>query len=495
MNLLDVPLRPVLGRIKRAVIPPHRVPAALEDRLLFRFGYLCYAAAEPPRGDALWARLSRNWRKTRCGDLVLLTHPEAQLAVAGGGARFTVLIGNAFVASGSDERPPLDILDAADADGLPEVLDRLSGSFAVIAARDGRTSIYHDALGSRTMFYRRAGAFAVASHPEIFFHSFGDGRRPDMMDLIGSTWFGSMPRAFLPTDATIFDGVYALLPNQRYDVDRRVVRRIWPRRPRQSGRSFDAFFPVFDEYLRALANHVRDRRTVLAITGGIDSRLLIASLRHYDVPFRTVTWTTFNYQEWEGEPIRQVMQQIGGEHVWVDGSNDSINDTARIGARNSGNYRWPSPAVAGMSRLYGREAKAFWIPGIGAGAIRSTAEVKALTPDGIIDYFLERTDAGRFQHRAFVTREITAMLERVDFELPLNYGYRPGDLYNWEQQATWSGCSINAIRTAVDAMLGYSTRSVAEAAYELPDDVRCTKKLFADTIARYDPDLAAIYYQ
>lgn len=494
---LEIPFRPLLGQIRRAIAPPDRVPVALENRLLFRFGFLGYAAADPPRADALWARVSRSWRRIEFGGAyALLAHPETGVALVESGENFTVLIGDAFVSSGATGAKPIEALAAADETALPHLLDRLSGCFAVIARRGGRTAVYHDAFGAQPVFYRQRGAFAIASHPEILAHTFGDRRRPDMIDLVGSKWFGTMRRAYLPTDATLFDGVYGLLPNQRYDVDRRLTERFWPLRPRSTAGSFDAFFSVFDGYLHALAEHLRDRRLIVAITGGIDSRTLIAALRHYAVTFRTVTWTTFNYAEWEGEPIRNVLHHIGTDHSFVDRRNDRISGTALIGARNSGNYRGPSPAVAGMARLFARDPKAFFLSGIGAGVIRSTAEVEELTPPAIIGYFLLNSDKNCFAHRGFVTREIESMLERCDLEQAVRLGYAPGDVFNWEHQAgTWGACSVNAMRTAVDSMFGFNSRLAADAAMALPEAERNTKRLFADAIARYDPQLAAIYYQ
>jgi hypothetical protein len=493
---LDIPFRPLLGRIKRAVLPPHRVPSALEDRLLFRFGFAFHAAADHPRAGPLWTRLAQRWRRIGIGEFVLLAHPETRVATIGDGDRFTVLIGHAFFATGTVDGTPVEALAAADGDALLDLLDRLGGSFALIVRRGGKTGVYQDAYGSRAVFYRQGGAFGIASHAEIFAHLFGDRRRPEMMDLVESEWFRTMKRAYLPTDATLFAGVYALLPNHRYDVDRRRTERFWPRHRRSSGASFDAFFTRFDEYFRRLADHVRDRRLIVAVTGGIDSRTLIAALRHNQVSFRTVTWTSFNFAEWERQPVRNVVDYLGGDHYWVDRNTARINDAAEIGSRNSGNYRGPSPAVAGMTRLFGRDARSFWLPGIGAGVIRSTAEVAALTPDAILDYFLLHTDVSRFHHRNFVVGEIESMLDRLDFEQPVRLGYRPGDIFNWEHQAgTWGACSINAMQTAVDCMFGFNSRAVADLAMALPDDVRCTKALFHDVIARYDPRLAAVHYQ
>lgn len=497
---MRIPFRPLLGRIKRAIIPPHQVPAALEDRLLFRFGYLFYAAAEPPKPDPLWMRLSRSWSTRTVGEFVLVSHPETPVAVVGDSDRFTVLIGEAFFTKSAGVSP-LDVIAAASGEPLLDTLDRLSGRFAWIVKREGRTSVYHDAFGARSVFYRREGAMALASHPEIFTHTFGDRHWSEMMDLVVSEWFGGMRRSYLPTDATIFEGVYALLPNHRYDIGRRRAERFWPRRPRLANKSFDDFFSTFDDYFRSLAGHLAGRQTILSITGGIDSRTLIAALKHYGLSFKTATWTTLNFMEWEWEPVRQVAEYLNGDHGWVDQDNGRISDTAIIGARNSGNYRGPSSAVAGMGRLYGGLPKAIWLTGIGSEMIRGAPpqpgeEIEEASAEALVRHYFRGPRQPQSEHVAFVTRETEAMLQRGDFEHSIRLGYDPGGVVHWELMAgTWGVCSINAMQTAIDSMFGFNTRAVAEVAMGLPDDVRRTKKLFHDVIRRYDPELATIHYQ
>lgn len=417
------------------------------------------------------------------------------------GEHFTVLIGEAFFTNGESGAAPLEALSTSTGDALLEVLDQLSGRFALIAKRDGRTSVYHDAFGARSVFYRRDGAFALASHPEVFAQTFGDRRWPEMMDLVTSEWFSQMRRSYLPTDATIFEGIYALLPNHRYDIDRRRAERFWPRRHRLANTSFDGFFSAFDDYFRGLAGHLAGRQTILSITGGIDSRTLIAALKHYGLSFKTATWTTLNFMEWEWEPVRQVAEYLNGDHSWVDQNNGRINDTAIIGARNSGNYRWPSPAVAGMGRLFGGLPKAIWLTGIGSEMIRGAPprpdeEIEEASTEALVLHYFRGPRQPPSEHVAFVTRETEAMLQRGDFEHSIRLGYDPGSVVHWELMAgTWGVCSINAMQTAIDSMFGFNTRAVAEVAMGLPDEVRRSKKLFHDVIRRYDPQLATIHYK
>jgi hypothetical protein len=483
---------------------PHAVSPETENRLLFRFGYLVHAAAAPPAGSALWSRLSESWATETVGPFVLVTHPETRIVCAKDGDRATILIGDAFFTVAPLDRAPLDVLAAADDADLPDVLDQLSGRFAVVARRGGRTRLYHDAFGARSVFYRQSGALGLASHPELFAHTFGDRPSPDMLRFVRSEWFRRKTPALLPTDATLHESIYALLPNHGYALEEQRVFRYWPRRERrQTAATFDEFFSAIDTYFRGLAAFLADRQVIVSITGGIDSRTLIAALRHYGVPLRTVTWRRFNFAEWEAGPVDEIVAHLAGEHGWVDHTNDRINDEALLGARNSGNYRSPSRAVAGMARLFGAMPGALWLPGQGAAAIRGWPPPHVPLPDLrpttlLDDYFRPRPGVPppSADDRAFVLREIEAMHERIDFAAPIAMGYDPEDIFFVEHHTgTWSVCSINAMHSAVDAMFAFNSRILAEIGMAMPPELRRTKKLFLEVIRRYDERLAAIHYQ
>lgn len=499
---MRVRLRRLLDGIARAIRPPRVVPPETEDRLLFRFGYLFHDAASPPGGSALWSRLGSSWATTGIGPFVLVTHPETRMSRAERGDRVTVLIGDAFFTVEPLDREPLAVLAAADDDDLLDLLDQLSGRFAVITRRSGQTRLYHDGFGARSVFYRQSGALGLASHPELFAHTFGDRPWPEMLRFVGSEWFRQKTPALLPSDATLHEGILALLPNHGYAVEEKRPFRYWPRHERRrTAASFDEFFAAIDTYFRGLAAFLADRQSIVSITGGIDSRTLVAALRHYGVPFRTVTWRRFNFEPWELQPVEQIVAYLGGDHSWIDETNDGINDEALLGARNSGNYRTPSRAVAGTARLFGAIPGALWLPGQGAAAIRGwpppRIPLRDLRPVTLLnDYFRKGTPPPSVEDRSFVLREIEAMLERADFATPLARGYDPEEVFFWEHHTgTWSVCSINAMHAAVDAMFGFNSRILAEIAMAMPSEYRRTKTLFRDVIRRYDERLAAIYFQ
>jgi hypothetical protein len=503
---LQVPFRPFLGKVKRALVPPRPIAAEALRRGLFRYGFLCHATADAPSGGHPdWRMVRETWRRTAIGDLTLYAHPEAEVVRYTDGGRETLILGRVFFAVPTDAGDPLSLLAAAGADEIPAALDRLSGRFALITVRDGGTRFWHDPFASRTIFYRDGGAFGVASHDELLALAFGHRRRPEMLEFVRSPWFTTTPMAHLPGDGTLFAGLRILPANHAYDVTTRRPERYWPTRPRRRG-SADAFADAMDTWFAALAAGLAGRRPVVSITGGIDSRMVIAGLRRHHVTPRTVTWTSFNFRDWEQEPVDAIVSYLDGRHDRVDATNDGINDAARIGVRNSGNYRSASQVTAGMSRLYGDDHAAVFVRGHGSGPVRGCYQtpprrfrpIVDLSPGELVrPYFGENyRNPPDKSVIALVEREIGRFAEVVKHKAIAGLGYDPNDIHYWEHKASnWMGAGFNAVDPALDSLLGFNSRPLAEAAYGLPDEVRFEKSVFHDVIHSYDPGLAAISYK
>src|SRR5262249_14890404 len=210
-------------------------------------------------------------------NFVIHRHPETQLLHQSNGTKHVVLIGDAFIVGPGD---PLALAASANGDQLFDLLDRLSGRFALLVLDGDSGDAFHDTFGTRMVFYTTANTFALASHAQLLACAFG--AKP-----VVDSFLADLPS--LPGDMTMFHGVYALPPNHRYDIATRRVIRYWPRKPRAK-RDFDSFFRAIDSHCRALIGFVRaPRHPLLSLTGGVDSRLLVSAFHHYGAHFSTLT--------------------------------------------------------------------------------------------------------------------------------------------------------------------------------------------------------------
>jgi hypothetical protein len=480
--------KPVAGNI----MADNDVGSEDAQSLLFRFGFICFAAADGPRNnDETWAAIRRSWPKIQLGEFIIHRHPETRLSHQSHGDKHTVLIGDAFMVGEGD---PLALAAGAVGDELLDLLDRLSGRFALLIMQGGAGKVFHDAFGARSIFYTLNGAIALASHSRLLACAFG--AKP-ILDTPVAT------QLWLPGDMTIFRDVYALPPNHCYDIAARKVIRYWPRKSRRKT-SFDEFFCALDNYLKALIGFVRPpRHPILSLTGGIDSRLIAAAFHHYGAEFSTVTFTSFHFKAWEAAPVAEMSRYLGVPHSEINESNDSINAAALIGARNGGRYNGQRPAVvAGMYRLYRGSLGAIFVPGLGAEVIRGFYNLK-LNPmrdrsaTEMLRVFLEvmgdETPTLDPRVESVLLSAFEGFRERAGYDRFDGHGFDVNDIFYWEHRVgMWESEGLNEIDAAVPSLIGFNSRTVCEAAYGLSDDERLSKELFVEVIKRYDAHIAAV---
>jgi len=106
-------------------IADHALGSEEAQRLLFRFGFICFAAADSERIDKNLAVVCQSWPKIEVGKFVIYRHPEARLMHQSQQDRHTVLIGDAFIVGEGD---PLKLAAGAIGDGLLDLLDHLSAA-------------------------------------------------------------------------------------------------------------------------------------------------------------------------------------------------------------------------------------------------------------------------------------------------------------------------------------------------------------------------------
>jgi hypothetical protein len=463
------------------------------QRRLFRFGFICFAASDAPRNDdEAWAMVRSSWPAMRLGNLVIHRHPETQLVHQSDGTKHVVLIGDAFVVGSGD---PLVLAAGAKGDELFDVLDRLSGRFALLVLDGDSGDVFHDTFGTRMIFYTTATSFALASHAQLLACAFS--AKP-MVDSV----LASLP--FLPADMTMFEGVFALPPNHRYNIGNRKVIRYWPRKPRLK-RDFDSFFRAIDAHCRALIEFVREpRKPLLSLTGGVDSRLLVSAFHHYGAYFSTLTFRNFHFEPWEAEPVAEMVRYLRVNHDDLDETNDLENAITLIGARNSGRHKVFRPAfVGGLWRRYGRSSAAIFVPGLGASAIRGFYNLEAfpmrdLSALEMCRMFITGGTSERIPLRdptklRAIVSAFEGFCERAGYQRFNPSTFDINDIFFIEHRAgQLESAGIMELDVAIPAIVGFNNRAVFEEAYGLPDDERLSKDLFLNVIQRYDAHLATV---
>jgi hypothetical protein len=480
-----------------------RVPFVRGEPLLYRFGFFCGAAGELPSGDR-WEELRLAWRHTQVGELVILSHPEAPLELISGSA---VLIGHAFAAEGN--RSVVELLEAAVSVGfdsaLHKALDLLSGRFALITTQWGGR-VYHDAVGSRTVFYRLDEPLCVASHAGLIADLLGVALDPLAEAIRREPEYRSRSVAYLPGDLSVYDGVRALVPNNYYEISSGRTVRYWPRAAREKT-TIEQFSSCVDAYFSSFASYLRDNRLtpVLGVTPGIDSRAIIAAFRHYRVPMKYVTWKGYALPKREWPVVERMAAYLGRHRYLPEKAQENGETFHRIIALTEKNvgYSGERPDVpANMYQAFGGWRELVFIRGHGGGLVRGEPYNLIKTPMAemsVAEFVRIYNSSIRLKppappserYNKLASEAVEQFMARANYEGLKEFGYDPNDLYPWESRlGMWSGSLQNEMDAAMLAMTGFNSRHLFESAFGLELGERRAESTLLDLVRRYDEGLA-----
>jgi hypothetical protein len=519
------PLRPVLLPIWRLVqmrkrhVAPYVVRQVknidvagaftrdeLEQQLLFRFGFIFMRPEEASRARRLQEFLPA-WTSRTLFGWVLMHHPETRIQTYADDDVGLVVLGEAFDVA--PDGPGVDAVCAsllrAPGDAFWREFDHLSGRFALLAVTSDGTRVLHDPFGARSLFYRSTGSPAFASHAELLALAFEHASDALVAELRGLPEYTARGVTYLPGDWTVFSGIYGLTPNNYFDVERGTTVRYWPRGPRAET-SFEDFFSHLEGYLAAFAPHVRDHHTpVLGLTGGIDSRALIAGFRAHAPPIKFVTWTGNYIHDDELPVVEQLTAYLDADHRYVNVRDNLDDPTFRavkaIASRNVGHYRHHARLTAHMYRAFREVPDAAFVRGYGGEILRGFYDLSKHTWSkadiGVPELFRTFNASLRLQPRQRYTEighlAFEQFVERAHYDSALaGSGYEISDIFYWEHRmGMWGSAMHNEMDAAMWSVTGYNSRPLYECAFGLERGRQLKKSLLTEATARLDPTLAA----
>lgn len=286
--------------------------SAAGSYLEFRRQYLLGPSAH----DALpgWAP---HWVNDR---LQLAVHPDLPCTRVDVGGRSLILLGH-LIDPRHPERDERAILEEVLREPLPlrELLrrfDYLTGRWAALYSAEGRVTAFHDAAGLRQIHHCRDadGAVWIGSRSELLARVTDapadvDGR----VDLERAGGLAPESNHFWPGTGSPFVGIERLLPNHHLDVASREVTRFWPdARVVRVDRS-EAVATCGSMLTGTVAAAAGRYPLALAITSGMDSRILLAALRgHADrLSLYTLKKVNLNARSGDLRVPRKMLRRVG----------------------------------------------------------------------------------------------------------------------------------------------------------------------------------------
>jgi hypothetical protein len=478
----------------------------LEQELLFRFGFIVMRPEEASRARRLQEFLPA-WTSRTLFGWELMHHPETRILSYADEDVGLVVLGEAFDIA--PDGPGVDAVCArllrATGDAFWRAFDQLSGRFALLVVTSEGTRLLHDPFGARSLFYRSAGSPAFASHSELLALAFEHATDALVAELRGLPEYRARGVAYLPGDWTAFSGIWGLTPNNYLDLERGTTVRYWPRQ-RRAETSFDDFFSHLEGYLSAFVRYIGDHHTpVLGLSGGIDSRALIAAFRAHGAPIKLVTWIGNYITDYELPIVEQITDYLAADHRYVNVRDKLDDPTFRavkaIASRNVGRYRGHARLTAHMYRAFHEVPDAVFVRGYGGEILRGFYDVSRRTPSktgiGAPELF-RMFNAGlpirpRERYTAIGHLAFEQFVERAHYDSALvGSGYEMSDIFYWEHRmGMWGSVMHNEMDAAMWSVTGYNSRPLYECAFGLERGRPLQKSLLAEATARLDAVLAA----
>lgn len=373
---------------------------------------------------------------------------------------------------------PLLRLLRTDERAFHERLGQIAGRYVIIAIRSGHLRVYHDALGLRSVYYSTTSPL-VASHLRLL-------QRLESHE----TQFTSKV-ALTAWDESLCSGVRHLLPNYWLDPDTADVARYFPLEPnRYMDWSIDERLARVEElWHRELEIYAKTHpRTAVSVTGGLDSRLMLAMAREHLPRYRAFTYTVHQRgSAWakslnkDGRIVRDLLQYIDVQsHDFLDVSSRPPLPEALTRALRANSWASHGHFLIPHYREAFPEPDWLHLRGTGVEVIRKYwPRAAGMTEFENIVHRLTRSGSPDLRVRG---RELG-----FDQEI---HGYERMDLAYWEvRMGKWHAELLNESDAAFETFVPIATREIFELLLTFNDRDRLSGLAVRELINRNHPVL------
>lgn len=436
----------------------------------------------------------------------------ADIGVARSGDDWLVTIGKLLplstgiiAAQGSDIAAELlQLLQRDGFAGVEEALYDLGGRHAVLLKSGDQVHAYHDAAGHRTVYFNPHQA-RIASHFDMLH------RLTDIDQLscpVGSTNFDGAPEGLW--DVTENPLINVLLPNHRLHLTTGTQTRfglVEPNRYKQVGWSdkIETIYQLWHEQLEQLLNMSPGRPIGISLSGGLDSRTVLAHMKPYRDHIRAFTYTASNVATgaapksfWQRTMVadHNILAQLTDHlsedfHVLVKPTTRNLTtaDTAVLQRNAMRNHGWPfvrmyKELFPDMNSIHVR-GNFVEMGRLIRGRLDIRGQRERLAP--IINQVARRRKPNRKLYRKFFWNKVDELqYDRIheDFEYT--------DAYHWENRSSrWYAEIANETDTVFDSIVPVNVRRIYEILLSPRPDVRQSAQLQYDLIHRAWPELLA----
>lgn len=423
----------------------------------------------------------------------LFVHPWASVQSAGGEDLFVIILGTC-VPTLDDYRNAAEVLLAelmASEEQFLRALSHYSGRHAILFGSVTDVKAVNDATAMRSVFYAADGG-VIASHALLVERALG-----------GDIERNEMPfRSGYPGNRTPYERTRILTANTYLVVTTTKVHRFWPRRALAAVSVEDAATYCLSAAVAAFKNISKDRTVKLALTAGLDSRVMLAVAMKAGADVETYTYGRASDTARDRAFAPDLAAAHGYRHSLIP---TVVNSGELRESLAEAHYitlhrpvvrslmeRFGDPSAVSVSanlleigRAYFENYRLAGIPEpVDAERVLRThrRSMGKRTQEEIVEY-----GEGRF---AAIAGDATrGFVDDTDLESAVQF-LDPFDLFYWEHRmSTWHGAGMVERDFYAEPFIPFNSRAIFETLLGVPHEDRKAAAVFYRMIEMVEPSL------
>lgn len=355
-------------------------------------------------------------------------------------------------------------------------LDYLCGRFVIFLKTINNIQIFSDATGMRSVFYNK-DMDLISSHAS-------------MIALEGK---GDVPfRYGYPGNNTPFKNISLLVPNTFLDLSESKTKRFWPRENIEIISADIVCDDIVNYVVNVLKKVAQDNKIKLALTAGLDSRVMLSLLLKSGVSFETYTYGGGKDTKLDIAVAKDLAAKCGIKHTVVrtHDLSDKLSKTISNAVYTSHHHSAIEPlknwfndnntlCVTANLLEIGRDFYAKY---------RCLAE--PITPHSMAELHINTmprtsrlqvgSDKRNFVHYSSC---FSSFIEDTAFNESRPLNFDPYDQFYWEHRmSSWHGVNMNERDFYAQAFIPFNARVIFKNLLSVTLDQRRSAKVFYDII-------------
>lgn len=473
------------------------------NSLLYRFGYIAKAQEPLHIPERLKNKLP-NWSLHSFNDLSLFVHPELPVTFSSVGQISIVILGRVFnpFKKELNAQTICNQLSKApkNSEEFFDLLDELSGRHVVFAKIDDTWYAFPDGFSSKMRYFSKEKCPTLSSHINLLAEVTGASIDYEMYAFITSEAYKKKDVKNLPGLKTEFENLYVAPANHSVSLSTADLERFWPRQNlshKDTTYATDCLIQYLDGYSDYIALNFDEE--IFGLTGGMDSRTMIAPLLAKEVHLSTFTQlrgSQSNIQDLR--TAKELAKKFNFGHKVIDVSSEAaringfFSKSREILRTNGGPHRLNT--IFSTDALYNAYKDSNKVTnysrGFGGEILRGFHQKNGDK--------LKTANAEHFSRILSIHAEspvaINAFAEQIKM---LDYqNCHDADLYDLfymeHRMSKWGANSLNETDVAVHTMVGFNSRKLYGVHMGLPIEVRATREVFKQSIMHFHKELLSV---